>query len=214
MERRRISKFCWFKHTIGNETRSLCFASILQERRGGEWVDIAWDDGPVLSPPPDPAVVEEDSEWGETMIARGPYTAQRKVPARSCEFSTWSIDSADHTGFARVYGKGNADRIVACLTACDGMADPVSLKLAVDTLKERPVPLLQALLSSSPDEVAQALLKVSKTREKFAYDVGVALYKEHSPPVPRPATGGPKIAVWHDDPDVYYMVSLNPKAER
>lgn len=145
MERRRITKFLWTKHKIGRRSRWLTFATIIQERtssfskENGSWVDvwgdIAWDDDDTprpldeytseIIPPPrrfDPAF----TEWGETWIAKGEYSICRESPAQPCEFATWKVSGSNHQGFAQVYGRANAERIMECLTACEGMEDPVS----------------------------------------------------------------------------------------
>lgn len=75
---------------------------------------------------------EHDVNWGEQWQVLGPFSTNRLTIADFCEFAEYKIDAGNHEGFARVYGKANAERIVACLTACSGMEDPIS---AIENLK-------------------------------------------------------------------------------
>lgn len=135
-ERRRITEFLLRRKTIGGKTRRFGFVTIIQERKWEGWEDIAWDDydtprdlssypDETLPVPETPTYPIEHQGWGEGRVAQGAYTTVRETPARQCAFAVWKVDGSDHQGFARVYGKGNAQRIVDTLTACVGMVDPI-----------------------------------------------------------------------------------------
>lgn len=184
-ERRRITEFLFGRKTIGGKSRRFGFVTIIQERKWEGWVDIAWDDfdtpcdlasytDSTLPVPEPPTFPIEHQGWGEDYVAQGEYTIKREIPARQCTFATWTVNGRNHPGFARIYGKGNAQRIADTLTACYGMDNPVQ---DVQGLKARPSTVLEALQGLRAEEVAAALLKLSETRDGFAYDVGMALYK-------------------------------------
>lgn len=77
---------------------------------------------PQINPPQ-----ESNPNWGERHLVIGPFSTKRLTVADSCRFAEYRINAKNHEGFARVYGKASAERIVACLTACEGMEDPVTV---------------------------------------------------------------------------------------
>lgn len=73
------------------------------------------------------AYTAAQSQWGETVLAVGTFTARLVEPARPCTFATWQIDASGQggwSGFATVYGKANADRIVRLLTEDEARQRP------------------------------------------------------------------------------------------